>query len=281
MKQVGSFLSKVATYSVALLITSLAVSALAQMQQGQAKVVAVKGSAQYSEGGAWMPLKTGTILKAGSVVQTAAGSYAKLTLFDNGKSLELDEQTTVGLTKLTCEKTGTDLVIETELNLTAGRVLGNVKKTSNASRYEVKSPVSTVGIRGTTYEATAAGLARCFSGALNVAFKAQDGTVSQYQVNAGYTFDPALRTVVATPEGYNPGFGLPTTEGEEGNLPWAFAEPMSLPITSPGLAPTPIKSSEPNWIVDSGSKLIDQAGGIIVEPPITQTYPVGGRFNGE
>jgi len=52
MKHVGNFVAKFAAYTVAFLITTVAVSALAQMQQGQAKVLAIKGSAQYSEGGA-------------------------------------------------------------------------------------------------------------------------------------------------------------------------------------------------------------------------------------
>lgn len=255
MKHVGNFVSKFAAYSVAFLITTVAVSALAQMQQGQAKVLALTGSAQYSEGGAWMPLKVGSILRAGSVVQTAAGSSAKLTLFENGKVLILDEQTTVGLTKMTFDKTGTDLVIDTELNLNAGRVVGNVKKTSNASRYEVKTPVSTVGIRGTSYEATAAGLARCFMGALSVAFKAPDGTVSQYDVQAGQTFDPALRSVISTPAGYRVEMAMP--EGGEETLPWGFSQDLSIPISPPGLA-TPVGEIpyEPPY-----------------EPPVTRIYP--------
>jgi hypothetical protein len=253
MKHVGNYVAKFAAYSVALLITTMAVSALAQMQQGQAKVLAVKGSAQYSEGGAWMPLAVGAVLKAGAVVQTAAGSSAKLTLLENGKLLVMDEQTTVGLTKMTFDKTGTDLVIETELNLTAGRIVGNVKKTSNASRYEVKTPVSTVGIRGTGFEVSATGLTRCFVGALSVSFKAPDGTVSQYQVGAGQTFDPALRSVTATPAGYKVEIAMPISSEE--SLPWAFSQEMSLPNVAapPGLPVVPV---EPPY-----------------EPPVTQIYP--------
>jgi hypothetical protein len=249
MKHVGNFVAKFAAYSVAFLITTVAVSALAQMQQGQAKVLAVKGSAQYSEGGAWMPLKVGTILKQGAVVQTAASSSAKLTLFENGKLLVLDEQTTIGLTKMTFEKTGADLVIDTALNLTAGRVVGNVKKTSNASRYEIKTPVSTVGIRGTYFEASSTGLARCFAGMLSVNFTAPDGTTSQYQVGPGQTFDPALRNVVSTPAGYKVEIQVPVTEEEM--MPWAQNEPLSIPISSPG------------------PMLIEQP----VELPVTQTRP--------
>jgi len=255
MKHVGNFVAKFAAYSVAFLITTVAVSALAQMQQGQAKVLAIKGSVQYSDGGAWMPLKVGDILKSGAVVQTAASSSAKLTLFENGKLLVLDEQTTIGLTKMTFEKTGTDLVIDTALNLTAGRVIGNVKKTSNASRYEIKTPVSTVGIRGTGFEISSTGLTRCLSGMLSVSFTASDGTTSQYQVGAGQTFDPALRNVTPTPSGYKAEIALPLTEEEA--LPFGFSQAMGFPITAPSIT---IPPGEVEYVPP-------------FEPPVTQTGP--------
>ena len=45
------------------------------------KVVRIKGAARYSMGNKiWQPLKVGTILKSGSVVQTAADSYADIVM---------------------------------------------------------------------------------------------------------------------------------------------------------------------------------------------------------
>jgi len=199
-----------------------------------------------------MPLKVGAILKAGAVVQTAVSSSVKLTLFENGKLVIMQEQTTLGLTKLTFDKTGTDLVIDTALNLNAGRIVGNVKKTSNASRYEIKTPKGSVGIRGTSYEAHATGTALCFDGMLNVTFTAPDGTVGQYQVNKGQTFDSNRVQVVPTPEDYKVEIMLPLTAEE--TLPWAFNQEMSIPFVSPGLTvPTDYVPVE--------------------EPPVTPIYP--------
>jgi hypothetical protein len=50
--------------------------------QGTAKVVNIRGSARYmtAENPSWRPLKTGTLLKPGSTVQTATDSYVDIVL---------------------------------------------------------------------------------------------------------------------------------------------------------------------------------------------------------
>jgi hypothetical protein len=257
MKYVGSFLSQVTAYSVALLITSLALSVQAELQQGQAKVVAIKGSAQYSEGGALMALNVGSTLKAGAIVQTPAASQVDLFLGDNGPTVRVTEDTTVALSKLTLEKTGADVVIDTELNLTAGRILGRVKKTSDASRYEVKIPTGTVSIRGTDYDISASGLARCIKGSFTMNIKGPSGVVAAHQVNAGQTFMPETQSVIPTPSDYR--FDLGPVAGGEGGVPpygqiWWRPEvpPGVFPITSPGITPSQQNFDETGASIDPG-----------------------------
>src|SRR5262249_28714775 len=161
----------------------------------KAKVIRIKGFARFSVGNnVWQPLKAGEILRAGTVIQTGVekGSFVDLVLGDvdapvastagGGPSITpvvsrsfyqpTAEQNTVriwensllGIDKLTSMETGAGPVTETQLDLKAGRVFGNVKKMSGASKYEVKIPNGVAGIRGTIYDITAEGVIRVASG---------------------------------------------------------------------------------------------------------------------
>jgi hypothetical protein len=66
--------------------------------------------------------------------------------------IRLRENTLLSIDKLTAEQTGGDTVSDTQLDLRAGRVFFNVKKTSAASRYEIKLPNGVAGIRGSIGE---------------------------------------------------------------------------------------------------------------------------------
>mgnify|MGYP000867997536 FL=1 len=65
-------------------VVSLALVTSAEAQtskQRTGKVVRIKGAARYSTGNnIWQPLKVGTILKSGAIVQTAQDSYADVVL---------------------------------------------------------------------------------------------------------------------------------------------------------------------------------------------------------
>lgn len=137
----------------ALMAASL-ISAQAQtMSQGKAEVRAIHGKAQYSIGGnVWMPLKVGTVLKSGSIVKTAADSSVDCFLGSNGPVLRITADTQLAFDKLVYSRNDVETVIETNLNLDSGRILGNVKKLAAASHYEVKAGDGIVGIRGTDYE---------------------------------------------------------------------------------------------------------------------------------
>jgi hypothetical protein len=69
--------------------------------------------------------------------------------------VRVTEATKLALDKLTLTDTGADTVVEVQLNLPEGTILGNVSKLSAASRYEIKLPNGVAGIRGTRYRCSA------------------------------------------------------------------------------------------------------------------------------
>jgi hypothetical protein len=185
--------------------------------EGLAKVVGIHGSARYmaSANGTWQPLKNGTVLKPGAIIQTASRSSVDLVLnnpdagpvFASGKAagppaagmayqpkveqdaVRLFENTVLAIDKLTVDQTGVDVVTETQLDLKAGRLFGTVKKLAAASKYEVKIPNGVAGIRGTIYYLTAEGILRVLSGSVVVAYVGADGAVVTQVVSAGQEFD--------------------------------------------------------------------------------------------
>jgi hypothetical protein len=223
MKYIRPFMIGLVACSVAL---AMVMSASAQnVQQGLAKVVSIKGSARYLYGpnSTWQPLNEGAILKPGTVVQTATGSYVDIVLNDadaagiplsamaamveappsaaTGASgslyqpkaqqdaIRIFENTVLGIDKLTLDQTGADTVTETQLDLKAGSVFGTVKKLSAASKYEVKIPTGVAGIRGTIFFISADGVVRVLTGSVVLAFVSSDGSVVTQVIAAGQQFD--------------------------------------------------------------------------------------------
>jgi hypothetical protein len=194
MKQVRSFFSKWVACGIAIVVTTMALSAQAQQQEGTAKVQRITGTAEYADqtGTPFKKLTVGKILKSGAIIKTADDSVVDLFLRQNGPVLRVTPATTLGLDKLLFEETGTDTVIETKLNLSNGRILGNVKKLAAASKYECKTPVNTVAIRGTEFRISANGVVQCITGTVLVMYTPPGATAAiPIIVNAGETFIPA------------------------------------------------------------------------------------------
>jgi len=241
MKHVGSFIAKLSAYGVAFLIASYVGSVHAQQQQGTATVQAIRGSAQYTQdGGAWMPLTVGKVLKQGAVVKTAANSQVDLFLKQNGPVVRITADTILGLDKLLFEDTGAETVIDTQLNLTNGRILGSVKKMAAVSKYEVKIPTGVVGIRGTEYDISTSGIVHILTGQALVTYITPNKQIHQAMVNEGETFTPptvdpeAAPTVTPTPTDVQGRIrddftGVTTTPTPAGGI--VIVEPVEPPIS--------------------------------------------------
>ena len=184
-----------------LLVCGLALFAISislQAKDGKAVVRAVRGTAKYSAGGGvWVPLKVGTTLQPGSSIQTGPESTVDLFLGQNGPVVRVTPETTIGFDKLAYTDTGADTVIDTQLNLKSGRILGNVKKLAAASRYEIKTPNGVAGIRGTDFDVTVTPLGggkydivvTSVSGTI-VGAVVLDGTPYTAVINTGETWHP-------------------------------------------------------------------------------------------
>lgn len=191
MKQVGRVINRLVACGVALFIASVLTT---RAGEGTAKVQAIShGAAQYStDGKEWQSLSIGTVLKAGSSVKTDAGAVVDLFLKDNGPVVRVTPATRLDLTTLTFDDgEGDSKTINTELGLQNGRVLGAVKKLAAASKYEVKTPKGTCGIRGTKFDISASGKIVVVEGAVLVRYTNTQGVESTQLITKGQTFDPA------------------------------------------------------------------------------------------
>jgi hypothetical protein len=179
MNKINFFTHKLLTGAIALALAALVAQANAETVSQKITVLKVTGSARYmTGGGSWMPLNKGDVLPPGSVIETASKSTVDLAMGEEqgavytqplttsismpggggggdstpkSNTLRVYESSVLSIDKLTTDGTGADQVSETQLDLRAGKILGNVKKLSAASRYEVKIPQGVAGIRGTTY----------------------------------------------------------------------------------------------------------------------------------
>ena len=220
MKQNRNLLNSLLGGAIALALVSTAV---AQGMDSAAKVIRVKGPARYTTGNnVWQPVKPGDILRAGTVIQTSTeeGSYVDLVLGDGKASVPQavsynisvpnsmaasstsfrpsSEQNVVriwansamGIDKLTMMQTGAETVSETQLDLKQGRITGNVKKMSAASKYEVKLPNGVAGIRGSSGSLSSDGSAQWLHGEIILSFIGSNGQPHVVVVHGGFEYNP-------------------------------------------------------------------------------------------
>lgn len=216
---------------VACAVAFAMVSTLAAQTVGTAKVIRIKGPARYTTGNnIWQPLGVGAVLQPGTVVQTSTekGSFVDLVLGEESAAVAMPltykpgivssmaaatstyqpnvdqnviriwENSALGIDKLSSMQTGADVVTDTQLDLKAGRLTGNVRKMSAASKYEIKLPNGVAGIRGTLYDIYAEGIIKIFVGsAVAAAVDGKSGNVTTQTVMGGQQYD--MRTNQLTP----------------------------------------------------------------------------------
>ncbi len=209
------------------------VSTGAAQTEGTAKVIRIKGPARFTTGNnVWQPLKVGTILKPGSIVQTSTedGSYVDLALgsanaavprpavfkpsipssMASGSGYEpsaeqnvvrIWQNSALGIDRLSTQNTGADEVSDTQLDLKQGHITGNVKKMSAASKYEIKLPNGVAGIRGTLYDLTSDGVVQVYVGSVVLAWvDPKSGQVTTQVVMGGQQYDARTAQLTPLPE---------------------------------------------------------------------------------
>ncbi len=130
--------------------------ALCAQTARQATLQEAKGIVELKRGPAvWMPMKVGDILKQGDIVRTKAQSTAviKLEGTAEGSTVEMKENTQMKFAELFEDK-----ALKTQstlLDVALGSILVKAEKLRAAgSKFEVKTPTSIVGVRGTTFSVT-------------------------------------------------------------------------------------------------------------------------------
>ncbi len=118
-----------------------------------AKVIKVDGDVQVmkKDSSTWIPAEEGMILSEGDIIKTGKVGAALLNIQGDaeGSLVRLRESTTLALDILK-EDTSTNKKV-TVLDLSIGKVLIQAEKLKSGSRFEVKTPTSVVGVRGTKF----------------------------------------------------------------------------------------------------------------------------------
>jgi hypothetical protein len=106
---------------------------------GPATVKGILGEAQFSRGGgSFTPLRPGTAIQPGDLIQTASRSAVDLSLGKIAGTVRLTESTTLVLEKLTAGDGTAGANFEVLLSLRGGEVLGLAKPVPHGSRFEIK-----------------------------------------------------------------------------------------------------------------------------------------------
>jgi len=188
-------------YAVALATAViLSVSAHASAQKGSVRAIH-DGAAEISSdsGKTWRKANVGASVSAHSMIRTDATATVDVFLGDNGPVVRVTKGTTLGFDKLDAEDTGVEKVIETQLDLKNGRILGNVKKMAAASKYEVKTPNGVAGIRGTEYSISADGVVHVVSGTVVVVYIIDNVPLPPVTLTAGMQSSPPANATLAVP----------------------------------------------------------------------------------
>lgn len=137
------------------LVLSVAVCAYAMEAKRSAEIMSIDGKAEVKVEGqmAWAPAKVGAILNEGDTLKTDPESMVLLNVNGKGQTatVEVSENSQLLLSELMYdEKAGTS---KTLLDLAMGEVLIKAQKVhGEESKFEVKTPTSIVGVRGTTFK---------------------------------------------------------------------------------------------------------------------------------
>jgi hypothetical protein len=98
-----------------------------------------------------MPLKVNMVLGPGATIHTEPDSFVYLNVNGLSSAVRMAGNTTLTVEDMDRIGPGREGDTKTMLNLKTGSILGQVKKVSGASTYEIKTPHGVAGIRGTDF----------------------------------------------------------------------------------------------------------------------------------
>jgi hypothetical protein len=139
------------------LIVSIANQGFSQeMTKRTAKISEMKGTVEVKKAsGDIVPAKAGMVLNEGDTIQTKADSSARLNVDGTAETATVDIKANAKMKLSEMLENKKDGVQMTLLDLSLGEILIKAKKLhSEKSKFEVKTPTSIVGVKGTTFSVT-------------------------------------------------------------------------------------------------------------------------------
>lgn len=141
------------------------------------RVTAIGGTASYSHaGGAFMPLTVGAKLGKGDVIKSGQGSHVDLDMGKNVGVVQVAPNSNFSIDESTATQTGTEVLTETQLSLSAGSIYAKINKLPKGSRFEITTPKGIAGLRGSAaaFFCSASGQLTMEEGEAGIAFGAND-----------------------------------------------------------------------------------------------------------
>jgi hypothetical protein len=160
-------------------------------KEGKATVRSVHGKVEYLDNATWVPVKPNMKFAAGITIRTGADGTADISVNGTASAVRLTNNTTLQIPTMTYVGSAREGDTTTMLNLVTGSVLGNVKKISANSRYEIMSPHGVAGIRGTDFRVEAVPTP---DGRFIVTFSSITGVITVSAVINGETVTHTLTT---------------------------------------------------------------------------------------
>lgn len=160
--------------------------AQAQETTGRAMVQGMLGSATVTTpDGKISPLKTKMTLPPGSTIKTGPRAAVDLFLGKSAGVVRLTENSVLTLTHFKLMDAGGQTVVELEMNLDQGTLLGRDSKISTASsHYEVKIPTGIAGVNNGTYRINAQGYMVVNEGSVAYVHVDANGEPHPYKLDA-------------------------------------------------------------------------------------------------
>ena len=105
-------------------------------------------------GGDWRTAELGMMLYEKDEIRTARGAFAKLFLDNRGATgqIEIEEDSLLRINTIQIDPATGDKI--TYLDLAIGKVLVQAEKLQGDSKFEVRTPNASAGVRGTVFEVT-------------------------------------------------------------------------------------------------------------------------------
>lgn len=174
----GRLLAALAVISLWLTATTAQAATKGAETAAKATVVSVVGKVLVNYGDAAPEEATlKMVLREGATINTGNNSKIVLDLGPNGSALSINANSTLVLDELKLNSTPQGPAATTTLDLKRGGLIGNTKKLSQASKYEVRTANGVAGIRGTSFRFLATGLWQCFSGLVQVSANGESFSV--------------------------------------------------------------------------------------------------------